>query len=92
MVKNSPVSAGDTGSIPGPGRFHMPQGNEIHALQLVSLRALESMLRSKRSHNNKRLPALQLEEARPQQQRPSTAKNLRKTWSALNCIQHRAST
>ena len=27
MVKNPPANAGDTGSIPGPGRFHMPQGN-----------------------------------------------------------------
>ena len=25
--KNLPTSAGDMGSIPGPGRFHMPQGN-----------------------------------------------------------------
>ena len=25
--KNLPVSAGDTGSIPGPGRFHVPQSN-----------------------------------------------------------------
>ena len=27
VVKNPPVNVGDTGSIPGPGRFHMPQGN-----------------------------------------------------------------
>ena len=27
MVKNLPASAGVTGSIPGPGRFDMPQGN-----------------------------------------------------------------
>ena len=27
MVKNPSASAGDTGSIYGPGRFHMPQGN-----------------------------------------------------------------
>lgn len=27
MVKNAPVNVEDTGSIPGPGRFHMPQGN-----------------------------------------------------------------
>ena len=73
MVKKSPASAGDTGSIPGPGRFHMPQGNEIHVPQLLSLRALESMLRNERSHNNKKLSALQLEEAQPQR-RPSTAK------------------
>ena len=26
-VKNLPVNAGDTGLIPGLGRFHMPQGN-----------------------------------------------------------------
>ena len=24
VVKNPPASAGDTGSIPGPGRSHMP--------------------------------------------------------------------
>ena len=27
MVKNSPVSVGDMGSIPGPGRFHVLRGN-----------------------------------------------------------------
>ena len=26
-VKNPPASAGDTGSIPGPGRCHMPWGS-----------------------------------------------------------------
>ena len=26
-VKNLPAKAGDTGSIPGPGRFHMPWDN-----------------------------------------------------------------
>ena len=25
--KNPPTNAGDIGSIPGPGRFHMPQRN-----------------------------------------------------------------
>ena len=24
VIKNLPANAGDTGSIPGPGRFHMP--------------------------------------------------------------------
>ena len=24
VVENSPANAGDTGLIPGPGRFHMP--------------------------------------------------------------------
>ena len=27
VVKNPPANAGDTGSIPGPGRSHMPQSN-----------------------------------------------------------------
>ena len=27
VVKNSPANAGDTGSIPGPGRSHMPRSN-----------------------------------------------------------------
>ena len=27
VVKNLPCNAGDKGSIPGPGRSHMPRGN-----------------------------------------------------------------
>ena len=27
LVKNLPANAGDMGLIPGPGRFHMPQGS-----------------------------------------------------------------
>ena len=27
VVKNPPANAEDTGSIPGPGRSHMPQSN-----------------------------------------------------------------
>ena len=27
VVENPSANAGDTGSIPGPGRFHMPLGN-----------------------------------------------------------------
>ena len=26
-IKNPPANAGDTGSVPGPGGFHMPQSN-----------------------------------------------------------------
>ena len=25
--KNPPANAGDVGSVPGPGRFHVPWGN-----------------------------------------------------------------
>ena len=37
MVKNLPTKAGDTGSIPDPGRFHMPWSNQACAPQLSSL-------------------------------------------------------
>ena len=28
VVENPPANAGDTGSIPGPGRSHMPRATE----------------------------------------------------------------
>ena len=37
VVKNLPANAGDTGSIPDPGRFHMPWSNQACASQLLSL-------------------------------------------------------
>ena len=51
MVKNLPANAGDTGSIPGPGRSHMPRSNEAHVPQLLSLcsRAHEPQLLSLRA-------------------------------------------
>ena len=36
VVKNPPANAGDMGSIPGPGRFHMPWGSKART-QLLSL-------------------------------------------------------
>ena len=35
MVKNLPASAGDMGSIAGPGRSHMPRSDQVRMLQLV---------------------------------------------------------
>ena len=37
MVKNLPANAGGTGSSPGPGRSYMPQSNQAHVPQLLSL-------------------------------------------------------
>ena len=34
-----PANAGDMGSIPGPGRFHMPRSSQAHVPQLLSPRA-----------------------------------------------------
>ena len=39
VVKNPSANVGDTGSSPGLGRSHMPQGNYAHAPQLLSLRS-----------------------------------------------------
>ena len=45
VVENLPANAGDTVSIPGPGRFHMPpQGNEAGAPQLLKPIHLEPAL------------------------------------------------
>ena len=35
MDKNPPANAGNMGSIPGPGRFHMPWSNQAHVSQLL---------------------------------------------------------
>ena len=47
-VKNLPANAGDADSIPGLARSLMPQSNEAHAPQLLSLcsRAQEPQLLS----------------------------------------------
>ena len=48
VVKNPSDDAGDTGSIPDPGRSHLPCSNEACAPQLLSLcsRTLELQLLS----------------------------------------------
>ena len=38
VVENLPANAGDTGSIPGLGRSHMPRSNWAREPQLLSLR------------------------------------------------------
>ena len=66
VVKNLPANARDTGSIPGLGRSHTPQRNQVHVPQLLSLcsraqepqllspHALEPVLYNKRSHCNEK--------------------------------------
>ena len=86
VVKNPPANAGDTGSIPGPGRSHIP-GSKARAPQLLSLhsRAHEPQLLSPcaatreatatctATKSSPRSP--QLEKAHVQQQRPNADKN-----------------
>ena len=49
VVENLPANAGDAGSIPGLGRFHMPWGNWAHAPRLLTPVCLEPMFH-KSSH------------------------------------------
>ena len=37
VVKNSVLNAGDTSSVPSPGRFHGPRGNKAHRPLTVGL-------------------------------------------------------
>ena len=52
--KNLSANAGDTGSIPGPGRFHMWWSNRAHVPQLLEPTRLESALHNSRSHCNEK--------------------------------------
>ena len=37
VVTNLSANARDTGLIPGPGRYHMPLGNQVPVSKLLSL-------------------------------------------------------
>ena len=54
LVKSLPASAGDTGSIPDPGRSHVPWATKPGAPQLLRLHALDLVLRNKRTHHNEK--------------------------------------
>ena len=85
VVTNPSVNAGDTGSIPDPGRPHMPRSSWGCAPQLLRLcsRAQEPQLLSPRAASTEaRAPEPVLHNKRSrcsekskQQRRPSTAKN-----------------
>ena len=64
VVKNPPANAGDTGSIPGLGRSHMPWSNSAHEPQLLKPTCLELVLLNKRSHGNEK-PTYRNEEQPP---------------------------
>ena len=72
MADNTPASAGDTGWMHGPGRFHKPRG-KVLALQPLKTRVralqLETPLQGEPMHHKEEPHSLQLEEACTQQQR-----------------------
>ena len=78
-----PANAGDTGSIPDLGRFHMSRGSLwAPTTEARTPMCLEPVLCNRRSHSNEACApqqsshcCLQLEKVRAKQWRPSTAKN-----------------
>ena len=81
VVKNLPANAGDTSSIPGQGRFHVPQTNKARVPRRPTPKCLEPVLCNNRNHrgekpvlHDKRAALLQLKKAHAQQRRPNTAK------------------
>ena len=83
VVENLPANAGDTGSSPGLGRFHMPRSNWAREPQLLSLHVWSlcsatreaTMVRGPRTaiKSGPHLP--QLEKALAQKQRLNTVIN-----------------
>ena len=71
VVKNPPVSAGNTGSIPGPGRSHMLWGSWAYAPQQE--KPLQWEARTPQLNSSSCSP--QLEKAPAQQWRSSAAKS-----------------
>ena len=83
VVGSLPANAGDTGSIPGLGRSHMPRSGWAREPQLLSLRVW-SLCSATREATIVRGPCTamksgphlpQLEEALAQKRRPNTAIN-----------------
>ena len=90
MGENLPANTGGTGSIPGPGRFHKPQSNEVGAPSLYGPRATTTEAQASRAcaPQQEKSPkweayaqlesspcSPQLENTCVQQGRPSAAKN-----------------
>ena len=84
--RNLHANAGDMGSSPGLGRFHMLWSNKAHVPQLLSLSA-QNQYSTARETTTMKSPCttmkrkphfLQLEKALTKQQRPSTAKKINK--------------
>ena len=75
MVENLPPNVGDTGLLSGPGRFHVLQGNQARAPQILTATYPEPVLCDMRSHHNEEPQASQLEKDLAQQQRPRAVKD-----------------
>ena len=83
VVKNTPANAGDMGSNPNLGRFHMLWSSRAcaacHNYWACALQEKPLPWEAHTLQQESRSHLLQLEEAYTQQWRPSTAKNEIKT-------------
>ena len=83
VVENLPANAGDMGSSPGLGRFHMPRSSWAREPQLLSLRVWSlcsatreaAIVRGPRTAMKSGPRLTQLEKALTQKRRPNTAIN-----------------
>ena len=75
VVKNPPANAGDTGSIPDPGRSHVPWRNQARMPQLLRLCSRARSLQQEKPLNKKWPPLTLTGEKPSKQQGPSTVKN-----------------
>ena len=83
VVENLPANAGDTGSSPGLGRYHMPRSNWAREPQLLSLRVWSlcsatreaAMVRGPRTAMKSGPYLPQLEKALAEKRRPNTVLN-----------------
>ena len=81
VVKNPPCNAGDAGSIPDTGRFHVPQSNKAHVPQRLtqcsSAQELQLLkpARPGTLHHNEEKPLLATTTEKPVLHGGSTAKN-----------------
>ena len=83
VVENLPANAGDTGSSPGLGRYHMPRSNWAREPQLLSLRVWSlcsatreaAMVRGPRTAMKSGPHLPQLEKALAEKRRPNTVLN-----------------
>ena len=66
VSKNPPANAGDTGSIPGPERFHMLRSNQAHEPQLPGPRAAITEAHLPRAHARQQEKPLQWDARAPQ--------------------------
>ena len=93
VVKHLPADAGDTGSIPGRGRSHIPWSNEVRVPHVLKPARLEPMLHRRSHCDEKPAPATaeqppspKREQACVQQQRSNAAKKKKNFIEKKNCF------